>query len=402
MLKMYSLDKNKYLNFLLFIIVCLQLLMRPSIIQGYGSIILPISIFLMFVLLINKEKLIITWDNSLYIFFTSLFIIFLIVQNFFSNDGVSFIVLNSSLSILLPALLVLFIDRSNWHSALKAVIYPVILLSISYFITFLLFLFGIQLANLQYFNFDIEKTVGAYQVVVYFPFSITLGYDFPILGLRIARAIGYFREPGIFSPIVALSFFGLDYLRINHKLLLKVLLLFTLVLTFSTAGFMAFIMAFIYYYFISRTTKFSKNTTSNLYKFLILIISAPLIYIAVFGNYRFALMSKLSQNSGQERISSISESIDILLDNPLFGVGYPSTNVSGVTFLSTLGQIGIVGGILFLLIFIIPLINKIKYRDPILALIIPLFLVSFLSQPLFDKTLLFLLATIVISSPNNT
>ena len=362
-------NKSNLIKTLLFIIVSFQLIMRPSLLQGYGNILFPISVFFMIILLILKKKSFISKNGFLYILFSFLFVIFLIIQSFFSKDGTSPVLFNVSLSILLPVFLVLCINPNNWETTLKAVIYPILLFSISYLITFLLFFAGMDLSNLQYYSFDIVKSIGEYHVVIYFPFSMGLEYDFPGLNLKIVRTIGYFREPGIFSPVVAFSFFGLDYLKFKYKVVFKLLLLFSLIMTFSTAGFVSFILAFIYYYFISEANKFNKIKTNNFYKILILIISIPFIYLAVFGDYRFGLISKLSQNSGQERLSSISESIEILQKSPLLGVGYPSTKVSGVTFLSTLGQIGIIGGALFLLIFIIPFLNKIKNRRSYFSII---------------------------------
>lgn len=393
--------RDKVINVLIFTTVLLMLFMRPSLLQGYGNVILPMSLVLIILIGILKPfNSKISLNKTIYLFLVLVFSAFLLIQVFFSKDGLSTYVISSVLSIIIPSLLILIIDDNNWSIVIKAVIYPVVLLSISYLITSVLVIFGIDLNSLQIYNFYLDNNINAYHVVIYFPFSISLGYDLPGVGFRIARAIGYFREPGIFSPIVALCFFGIDFLKVRYKVVIKSLLILTLVLTFSTAGIVSFVVAFIYYFLVSKKT-YTNRKFKPLYNLGVLIIFSPIIYLAFTDDFRFGLFSKLSQTSGQNRLAGITESIAILSDKPLLGVGYPNIEVSGVSFLSTLGQIGIVGGVLFLLIFFIPFVNKIKNRDPILALFIPLFIVSLLSQPLFTRSLLFLIATIVLCAPKN-
>ena len=385
---------------LVFLIFFLQLNQRPALLQEYGEplFILICSLLILYWLLGYRGT--ITDRKVIFLFTGFVFCVYLWGQVLLLGSASRPALINV-IFILVSSLSILYLTEETWQAGLKAVVYPVLALSFSYFTTLLIvYSLNIPLDKLTWASFGVSQAENAnrYKISVYFPFSISmlLG-NFRFGGFELARAIGYMREPGIYQILVSASFFGLDYLpHLRFKTFWKALLGLSLLLTFSTAGIGAFLAAATYYYVFARKgVQYTTNYVS--------ILSIPLIlglgYWFVFTEAKFGLMRKLSFDSGTVRAEEAETAVAMLLDNPILGVGYTGGIKTAISFISVIGSIGLLGVILFLVVIVTPNYQKIIKLDPILVLIIPPVLTALLAQPLFDKPVLYIFMALVVSYP---
>jgi len=385
---------------LVFIILFLQLNQRPALLQEYGEslFVLICSLLMLYWLLGYRGT--IADRKVVFLFVVFVFCVYLWGQVLFLGS-VSRSALVNVIFILVSSLSILYLTEETWQAGLKAVVYPVLALSLSYFTTLLIvYSLNIPLPELTWASFGVNQAGNAnrYEISIYFPFSISmlLG-NFRFGGFELARATGYMREPGIYQILVSVSFFGLDYLpRLRFKTFWKALLGLSLILTFSTAGIGAFLAAATYYYVFAR--KGVQYTTNY-----IGLLSTPFIlglgYWFVFTDAKFGLMRKLSFASGTVRVGEAETAAAMFLNNPILGVGYTGGIKTAISFISVIGSIGLLGVILFLIVIVAPNYKKIIRLDPILVLIIPPVLTALLAQPLFDKPLLYIFMALVVSYP---
>ena len=392
-------------TFLVFCITLLVLNQRPAILQAIGEIVfagllaaIGFYFFLGGRVYLNRRK-------RLFLFFSGLLCLYLFAQGLVLQTAVTANLMINVTFIFVSSLVVLFVPAHRWEIGLKAVIYPVLFFSVSYATTAIILLaVGGGLDRLTLTSFELIQGQSKYDISIYFPFSPALGFgNSNFFGLQIARAIGHFREPGIFQILVIASFFGLDYLDVKRKRLWKILLLFTLVLTFSTAGIGSFVAAYFYYHVLSSKEKTRKDIWGQIRRFLsrffYLVLAVAAGWWFVFTEQKFGLMRKLHFASGNVRVEAASDALTHFYEHPIFGVGYLNPEISGLTFSSLFAQVGLVGVMLILLMIVAPNWRLIRYRHPILVLLIPVILTMLLAQPLFDKPLLYLFIALVTAYP---
>lgn len=392
-------------SFLVFSITFLVLNQRPAILQAVGELVFASLLAAMGFYFYLGGKVYLNRRKRIFLVFAALLSLYLFAQGVLLQTAVTVNLLINVSFIFVSSLAILFISENRWTIALKAFIYPVLFFCVSYLITTLtVVLVGGSLDRLALVSFELIQGGSKYFITIYFPFSPALGFgNSNFFGLSIARAIGHFREPGIFQILVIASFFGLDFIELNRKKIWKALLLFTLVLTFSTAGIGSFVAAFLYYYVVARR----EGGVSSRYKSVWLLLSRTFYLVITFGigywfvftEQKFGLMRKLHFASGSVRVEAASDALTQFSEHPLFGVGYLNPSVSGLTFSSMFAQIGLVGAILIVLMILAPNWELIKNRHPVLVLLIPVVLTMLMAQPLFDKPLLYIFIALVVAYP---
>ena len=384
---------------LVFSMVFLLLNLRPAMLQSVGEVIFLLSCGAMVFFIMMGFRMTINRPKKIFLALIFALCLYILCQGVLLGTGVRDAALKNMAFVVASSVAVLFISRRSWNTALKGFVYPTLVFSVSYLITGILVLvLRIPLISLEWYSFLLPQGERFYDISIYFPFSIALGYGgVKALGLDFARALGYFREPGIFQVMVIFSFFGLNYLDIKYKVFWKSLLVFTLFITFSTAGYGAFIATALAFYMIAGKGVGKKSGMLTSIVFLLSLI--PLSYWFVFSPKQYGLLKKLSFASGSVRVDNIAGGMDYFFQNPLFGAGYMNPNISSISFASMIGQLGGIGVLLLLLIILLPNWDLFRKRDPVLVLIIPSFLTMLLAQPLFDKPLFFLTLAMIAAYP---
>ena len=169
------------------------------------------------------------------------------------------------------------------------------------------------------------------QLVSLFPRVInTAGQTFYFMGLSnvnrslhygMVRSMGIFREPGVFSVMLTIAL--INEMVVLKKCRFKYVMAYTvaMVTTFSTAGFLILVGIYTYYLLIERKIKHK-----GWYIFLIFVAVAVIGTQTDLLSKDGAIFDKFVKGSNSygswlARVLSITQSISIALDNPLFGIG---------------------------------------------------------------------------------
>lgn len=196
-----------------------------------------------------------------------------------------------------------------------------------------------------------------------------------IQGYGTFRISGPFGEPGYYAGFLVVSLFFSFLIRHNKiierkKINFLILLQFSnLLLTFSSVGWLSFIIGTVYLLVVK------KNIKSLLFLFVLGIVA----FIAISTNdiamqvvsKPFIHQENASLNSQSERMNTALAALQIFFDYPIFGIGYgmfgllyETYNPMGITikygqpivnniYLDVLSSFGIIGSIFFLIIFIV-------------------------------------------------
>jgi len=398
----YSEHSEGVVSAAIFIVVLIQLNQRPAILQAVGETMFLLSSSLLALLFFLGYRAELTARKRAFIGITWVLASYLVGQSLIKAEGISFPVLVNTLFVLSAGLSVLIISRKSWRTALGAFVYPTLAFALSYLVTAVLVLIvQVPLENLSWSSFYLAQggKVTRYDITIYFPYSLAVGFgNARFFEIPLARAIGYFREPGIFQILVVISYFGVDYLNIQYRRFWKIALIVTLLLTYSTAGMGCFIAAYLYYHVFAH--KPGQTTLKALgWRFASMVLLLPVTYWFVFGSKKLALLEKLTGNSGTVRVEETVEGLEALQAHPVLGVGYQHPDLSAITFLSAAGEVGGVGILFFMSAWILPNLDLIGRRDRRLVFLVPVLLTSLFAQPLFDKPLYWLTAALVVAAP---
>ena len=137
------------------------------------------------------------------------------------------------------------------------------------------------------------------------------------------RVSGVFWEPGAFSICINIALMMMLFGKTRYKSYDYLLLILTLVLTFSTAGYIGLLfLLFIYFFFKKKAkTSYTKYIALGVLAVAcaLVLLSNSMIYDMVFG--------KIIENSSSSavRFSSFFGGLQLSLKNPFFGVF--STNI---------------------------------------------------------------------------
>ena len=253
------------------------------------------------------------------------------------------------------------------------------LFCISYYITFILSFF-IGLDNLYLFKFNIEGYLSSGRV--YFPFTIEYNRTY-IMDISVIRSMALFREAGIAQMFYLWGFFsGNNYFKNNKAI--RLIMFLGVISCFSTTGFITFIVV----YSIEILLKLKKINIKVLVSIIILAVSCMM-----FINTKGISIKDKDPDSINDRTYVIKTSLDILSENPIFGIGfYNGDNNSqlGINFISSTHMFGIVGILLYSMIFFVSFIKSKCYTKFIIG-ISPIIITLLFAQPLIDSPLIYIL-----------
>lgn len=219
----------------------------------------------------------------------------------------------------------------------------------------------------------------------YFNFYYELA-NAKIFGTDITRLQGIFWEPGVYAVYLNMALYYFVFIKSDKKIGQYLLLIISIVLTFSTTG---IILAIFF-----SAVYFANTPSLKKYRWLLIVI---LGFFAVILSLNVWNQKKAETNftmmSYSLRMSDLELGINLLLKNPILGVGYNNssvfTNLQGfgrgnsngfITWCYNMGFIG-----LFLLIF--PFIKNVfskgdkqkKFNELVFMM---LFIVVNLTEPL--------------------
>lgn len=261
--------------------------------------------------------------------------------------------------------------------------------SISYIITFILGMFiGISFDKLILFNIPVEGYENSGNI--YFPFTQLYGF-MTVGNIKLPRALGFFREAGIFQAYLIWAFFNLEQynLQSNRN---KIILLFGIAGTFSTAGIAVLFGVYAVKLFINKRKLLSIC--------LIGVSIIGLIYTPYIG---LKSKSVTHRTSISDRSSATISGLQRLKENP-FGVGIYNVEVndvenSGINLFAISYKIGIVGVLLVILVYFLPM-HGYLYKEKYFVGILPFFMTLLISQPILDAPFIYIMLLANYNLPN--
>jgi hypothetical protein len=254
-----------------------------------------------------------------------------------------------------------------------------VIMSASYLVTMALAMF-MPLDSLLIYQFKINEIPKN----VYFPFTPIYGI-MTVQDFVFQRFLGIFREAGISQAFMIWAYVSLDRYGLNTKRN-KLLLIAGIVGTFSTAGIAIFVATI------------AIRMLLNGRKVLALIVLPLTYYVVMYAPY-IGIASKMVTHSTSitDRTGSMKQSLQLLADHP-FGVGIGNSPIaihSGINLIASLHMIGLIGLILVIGVFLIPLMVT-DNRKHYLISIFPLFATALVSQPIIDAPLMYVMILISI------
>jgi hypothetical protein len=273
---------------------------------------------------------------------------------------------------------ILLITNSDAELVLKAIVVVMTLLSVSQLVTYGLFFLGFERSILIMERYIYDYVASPLKL--YFPYTFTL-HNVGIAGHKLERAGGLFREPGLYQLFIVTSYFALDFIRVRRKNLLRGLFIFSLLTTFSAAGYVMFVGCLVYKNLFIRRGRWPLRLVS--------LVVVGGMFLAFASVPFWGLNDKMSRNVG--RISSPIISWEFLLQKPISGYSItaeqPVFSGAGVSLLTSLHKLSFVGLCLYLGL-ILYAVHK-HYTLQTLVLLLPVLGTLLMSQPLYEKAFTF-------------
>ncbi len=374
------------------LIFLLALNFRPAILgQTFGEFWIAFTIILVFLWALTVFKIKMNEFNRLLLWSFFLFYFYICLQSFYLTKRIvePLIVTVFNFIGLLP---ILFISRKSYDYILNFILKSLLVASILYVITYLLFFINEKYA-FTLFNFEVptNKEISYYQLKIIFPFSPVYVGRAVVGSYSMPRAIGFFREPGIFQLFLIVIFF-IHYSKNKKTDIFLFSIILLLLFTFSTAGLALFVFGMLIYFFMMGKISLGRV-------FLTSIFIIPASIFMVFTTSQFGIITKFQNKSGLDRIGAILDSFEILKTNALLGVGYGNTKsytFEAVNFIGSLGQIGLLGFIIYLIpyLYVFVKIKSSEFLAPFVALIATIFF----SQPIYDKPISYIMLFFIYHS----
>lgn len=274
-----------------------------------------------------------------------------------------------------------FMNKSIERKICRIIIIIMLFFTLSYIISFILSLIlnwkSIMLGSFDYNYF--------YSAPIFFPMTIAYGNG-QIGDFVIYRLLGIARESGIMQGFFIWGFYKVgDYFE--NKDMKKILLGIGVFICFSTTGIIIFLCTLIIRNLFNTNKKFF-----SLQNILILLIIISCILL-LMGNNTFSLANKLSV-SFVDRNLAINYGISNFIEHPLVGVGFLKPSLynyiqTDICLIASIGQIGIVGGALFILIYVVSTFHSINKKKFLLANA-GFLLTALVAQPIFYSPLMYI------------
>ena len=262
--------------------------------------------------------------------------------------------------------------------------------SISYSITLILGMFiGISFDKLLMFNIPVEGYESSGNI--YFPFTQLYGF-MTVANIKLPRALGFFRESGIFQAFLIWAFFNLKQYNLESNKN-KIILIFGIIGTFSTAGIAVLFGVYAIKLFINK-----KQMVSIC---LIGMSVIGLIYTPYIG---LKAKSVTHSTSISDRSLATMNGLKRLKGNP-FGTGIYNIEVnaienSGINLLAISYKIGLIGLVLVLLVYFLPMYGYLYKRNYFVG-VLPFFMTLLISQPILDAPFIYIMLLANYRLPND-
>lgn len=161
------------------------------------------------------------------------------------------------------------------------------------------------------------------------------------------RVMSTFMEPSYFSGFAVGAFYYLLSIkgewRRNKYIFLA--LIIEIILTQSSTAYAAFCITGLVFICVSKEV----NLQTKIGFIMLGIFAAFVLYFGFYGLLDSVIFSKLSTGSGLTRQRWNKESFELFMTSPMYGVGYKNCRGSSI-FYSLLGQLGLFGLILYVLL----------------------------------------------------
>lgn len=308
------------------------------------------------------------------VFSVLVWLYFLVHSHLLNVQNFDFVIkLVMTMLAVIPMMAILLSDETLNYKFFRGMIKFLIFISISYYVSFILSLF-LSWDKIAMFDVVVE---GYGVKSIYFPLTHIYGFQ----GFdQLPRLGGFFRESGILQMFIIWAYFNLHSYNLDTKKV-KISLIFGLIATFSTIGAAIFLAVFAIKLFFNQR------------KFISLVIMPIGIY-AAYNLPLLGIKAKASINTASisDRSMSMSEGIKMLAKHP-FGVGLYNGELgtnSGINLIANSQAIGIIGIILILTLYYLPMITAEDKKSFFLSSA-PIVFTSLFSQPLIDAPLVYIL-----------
>lgn len=371
----------------IFILLISAFLLRPSAMgQEFTNIalVLVVCAFAIHLLEIlkNKENQFITRKNFIILTTSLLLWSYLLAHALVVGSNHMDFVVKATVAhmvVIVCATIILSHEKSNFLF-FRWLIKFLIFLSFSYCVTFVIGMFiGIRFESLQLFNIPVEGYESSGNI--YFPFTQLYGF-MTVGNIQLPRALGFFREAGIFQAFLIWAYFNLKQYGLDNKKS-KVLLFLGIIGTFSTAGIAVFFGVYAVKLFLTKR------------KFLsIALITLGVIGLLYAPYIGLKAKSVTHSTSISDRTFATFNGLERLKENPI-GTGMYNAEMfnlanSGINLLAMSYMIGAIGLVLVLVAYFLPLYGY-PFKRSYLVGIAPFFVTLLLSQPILDAPFIFIM-----------
>ena len=267
----------------------------------YVSRIVPVLFIVYSLLSTNKKK-----ENNTAKWIILLLLSFIVVISFLVNRGEISTLLSRLIAIITGCFVAIHYSYGDFKKA---------------FISFIKInaIFSIVLCVLAYIAPNVLMAFPTVYNVSSTPFKTCLlsSIMFPTNSTFI-RVSGVFWEPGAFSICINIALMMMLFGKMKYKPYEYLLLVLTLLLTFSTVGYIGLLFLLFIYFFFKKKAKSSYTK----YIALLFAVSAGALLLLSNTTIYYMVFGKIIENSSSSavRFSSFFGGLQLSLNNPLFGV----------------------------------------------------------------------------------
>ncbi|MEH7249171.1 hypothetical protein V7114_20640 [Neobacillus niacini] len=370
----------------IFILLIASFLLRPSAFgQQYTTyaVILVLFAFGIHVLEIlkNRDSYFATKKNFVVITVSLLLWTYLLAHALIVGSNHMDFVIKASIAhiVVIGCTAIMFSHEKTNYLFFRHLIKLLIFFSFSYCVTFVIGMFGLGFDSLRILTIPVQGYQNSGNI--YFPFTQLYGF-MTVGNLQLPRALGFFRESGIFQAFLIWAFFNLKQYGLEDKRN-KLILFLGILGTFSTAGIAVFFGVYAIKLFLSKRK----------------ILSVILISIGILGLFYAPYVGLKSKSvthstSISDRSYATNQGLERLMENPL-GTGLYNTEMfdianQGINLLAMSYTIGFIGIFLVLLAYFLPLYAY-PFKQSYLVGVLPFFITLLISQPILDAPFIYIM-----------
>lgn len=377
-MRIKGIDKLQALLLVVSIICC-----RPMLL---GNLYAPVSLIIMVCLIairLWKKDLKIKRDTTKYKIYISciVFFFYCFVQGILLSDRTDTVIKEVIYYFFFSTCFFLCTERKQVIQYCIKILYVLMTVCVvSYLITLIQALrFGWTSQYIKEFDYGYFTNSK-----LYFPFTLTYSHTW-FNGINLQRMLGFARESGIMQIFYVWGFFMADK-YFARPIIMKIIMGLGVIACFSTAGFIVFGLSLMISNILNNKKFFSFNTV------LVTVLAGIMIYVLFFA--RGTNIGAKANESILGRTDAISFGLNGFIDRPLFGHGFYDTLgnsliQTGICAISSLGQIGIIGFLLWLNIWVCAFFFASSART-FLCANAAFFITALFSQPLMFAPVMYM------------